>query len=249
MVWIKNLALSVLMMVGVMISVATAADIPVVADAEITTEVLGNFAAELELNLELVEFLKNNSTGAMREALSELKEALIRFDKAFYTREVLVNYCDDPKDMTRASDILSAAYRKDLVSPFADSYNLKLLPLVEVDAGLAAVNTLSDLKAVARYEEVIEMVKTGRLHFRTNCPQGYAASVKAHVRKFIVKKMEAAFLAKFAEQTGLNMEMKDMDRRYAVMPNYMGYIGSYLTVPKAKETFIHLPNIQFIAKN
>lgn len=219
-----------------------------VPQQQISVESLGNFAVDLELAKSLAEHLKDLSVGPLKGQLFKLMQALENFENAFYRKEVLSRYCDDPKDKNKTSDILAAAFRKDLDNPFSEGYNLNLLPLGEVDAGLAEVNTLTNLKLLGRLEEVIHLIKIGRLHFKSDFKLGYVASVKAHVRKFIVAKARDAFREVVIQQIGYNLDFSNFfGDEYVISPQGIGHVG-YMTIGTAKAIMIYLPYIKITHK-
>lgn len=224
---------------------AAAARVP---QQQITAEFLGNFAADLELTISLAAHLEDSSVCPLKDQLLWLTTALEGFENVFYRKEVLSRYCDDPRDKIKNYDILAAAFRKDLANPFSEGYNLNLLPLQEVDPGLAVVKTVSDLKLLKRYEEVIDLVKTGRLHFKSDFKSGYAASVKAHVRKFIVTKAKEAFREVVMQQIGYNLDFSSVfGDGYVISPPCIRHSG-YFTIGMAKAVMIHLPYIKITRK-
>ena len=215
--------------------------------AKITTEILGNFSADLELNKALIQHLEERNS-SLRIPLSELRVALERFEEAFYQKEFLSRFCYSPRYFYRYSDILSAACRKDLDNPFYVGYNLKLLSLKDLDASLPAVSTLTELKRLNIYDEILEMNRTEKLHFKSNFKLGYVASVKYDVGKIIINRMRAEFTNLFFQQIGYNMQLSGICLNFIVSPECLATFGSNLTLHMAKLIFIHLPYIQFTHK-
>lgn len=233
--------LKVFLFVSFIVSAIFGALVP--QEQQISVESLGELAADLELVKSLAQHLECRCVGALREQLIELIVALKGFEEAFYRKEVLSRYCDDPKDKGKKSDVFAAAFRKDLDNPFSEGYNMNLLPLEEVDVGLAEVKTLAELKTLGRLDEVIELVKSGRLHFKSDFKLGYAATVKAHVRKFIVAKAKEIFRDVAIEQIGYNMDFSSFKKDYIITPACIDHVG-YMTIGTAKAIIINLPYIK-----
>ena len=213
--------------------------------ATITAERLGIFAAEIELNKALIQHLEERNS-SLRIPLSELRVALERFEEAFYQKELLSRFCHSPRYLSWYSDIFSAAYRKDLDNPFSVGYNLKLLALE--GTGLPAFSSLADLKRLNIHDEVLEMVRTEKLHFKSDFKFGYVASVKDDVGKIIINRMRAEFSNLFFQQIGYNMQLAGISHFFIVSPECLATFGSNLTLQMAKLIFIHLPFIKFTRK-
>ena len=215
--------------------------------ATITAKRLGYFAAEIELNKALIQHLQERNS-SLRIPLSELRVALEGFEEAFYRKEVLSGYCRNPKYQTTKSDILSAAYGKDLSNPFSEGYNLKLLAVEDINSDLRSVSTLNELKRLGLLNKVIAMVKKGTLHFKSDFEFGYVSSVKDDIRSIIIKRMGDEFSKKFIKQIGYTMSITGICHRFFISPSSIGRIGSIMTLQMAKSIFIHRPFIKFEPK-
>ena len=209
---------------------------------------LDEFASELELNKALVKHLEERNSD-LRIPLTQLRVALEGFEEAFYRKEVLSEYCCDPKHRVSQCDIFSAAYRKDLSNPFYEGYILKLLALEDLDAGLRSVSSLNELKKLGILRKVVAMVKAGLLHFKSSDFElRYVASVKQDVNIIIINRIKEAFIKKFAEQQGYPTNLLSISRCFIISPSSIGRIGSNMTLQQAKYIFIHLPYIKFTSK-
>jgi hypothetical protein len=227
----RKMIKSILLALGFMISSYYATQ----ASQKSVQKNLADFAAILELNKMLAHHLESGAQ-LCREVFF-LRMSLVKFEEAFYRREVLASYCDDPTDYQDSTDILSAAFRKDLENPLSVGFDLNLLPLEEIDVELGEAKSSHKLKRIGRFDEVAELVKSGRLHFKPNPKLGYAESVNAHVKKLIISKMRPTFDEVIENRRTFNTDLPD------VCKNYLGKVRVF-NILTARDIYIDFPYIK-----
>lgn len=206
-------------------------------------EDLKTLAVEIDLNILLASHLAGEFRSEFQVLLNELVQSMVDFEKVFYDPRVLKGYCTDPND-----DILTTAFKEDTVNPFAEKYIFKMLPLNEVDEELGSITTFIGLKQSGRFDEVVNLIFSGKLHFKFEHYHGYMVQVKAHVRHLIVKRAKALLLERYENQTDSTADYKNLARNFNILNADIDCLDSYLIMENARKIFIHLPYIKFERK-
>ena len=206
------------------------------SSSSLDKELLSEVTAKIHRVSLLLADLVNKGNPHFRRELNTMSLNLAIFDSILFSRYHMALWCDDPMKKYTDKEILLAAYQRDTVCPFHETFKLEHMPQLKA----YGINTVTELGKHPSYIVLIDDIKRGDLKFIPNYYfSDYSKYLKNISSKYFIQSVERDLKMIFEMQTGRKPEPKD---------NITGSSQGQLNYHRARVAFITLHETDFMQK-